>query len=403
MTTNIKVKRVKYCRSCHEDRSNMIQIIDLGMQPAANNLLDDFTDDTEYFPLCLIMCTTCGLFQLGDVVNPDYLFKNYLYHSSTSASFIKHFVDYAKDTIKKFGLSSDDLVIDIGSNDGILLKPFQDLGMTVLGVDPATKIAEKATKAGIPTTPQFFSKKLSKKIQKEFGSAKIITANNVFAHIDNIDEVVEGVKVLLDKKGTFIIEAPYLWNMFKSGTFDLIYHEHLSYFDVTSLNEFFKARGLVLFDIKKTKVHGGSMRYYIGWPKKKPVKKIVTDTLAKESRLFRTKIINKFQKKVNNNSLRKLLSKNYDLVVGYGAAAKATTFLNYYRIDSNLIDIFVDDSKFKHNKYIPGTGIEIVGTNDLANWKTVKLVVVFAWNFLPQIEENLKKLGFKGKIITPFI
>ena len=261
------IKKNKNCRGCGSTRLKLW--FGLGNQPLANNLVyrKNLKKKENKFPLTLYYCQKCTLVQLIDIVNPKLLFDDYLYYSSTSPVFVEHFKQMASD-FKKAGMyktklfGKSDLVIDIGSNDGIALKEFKKKGANVLGIEPAKEIAMKAMDDGILTIPEYFNSKLAKKIVDKFGEAKIVIFTNVFAHIDNSREMLKGVSILLKAGGTLVLEFPYLPIMLQEGTFDLIYHEHLSYFTRYSIEKLLEKNG---FGVSKTEivpVHGGSLRVF---------------------------------------------------------------------------------------------------------------------------------------------
>lgn len=404
-TRSEKSFRVTNCRACLSPQLKLW--FSLGLQPPANALLSRISDTEDFFPLDVSICKDCGLVQLHDVVDPKILFENYVYHSSTAASFIEHFKVFAHDTFKKQKLHKGDLVVDIGSNDGILLLPFKELGANVIGVEPAKNIAKVARKKGIPTISKFFTKKVAEAIVKKTGqNANVVTATNVFAHIDNLEEVVAGVKALLTDKGVFIIENPYLWEMVDQGTFDLVYHEHLTYYDMTGMTTLMNRLGLKVIDFEKVSVHGGSLRYFAVKDHSLNVSPKVTQLLKVEKRLRKSNKFDKFAKRIakNKENFTKLitkLKKDKNIVVGYGAPAKASTILNYYQINSKEIDFIVDDSPYKQNKFLPGVHIPILPTDKLFKINP-DYVLILAWNFAKPITKKLRNSGFKGKIITPF-
>src|SRR3989344_4960083 len=233
-------KKITNCRTCK--KKLLVKVLTLGPTPLANAFLTrEQVDQPElYFPLDVYFCEDCSMLQLGHVISSELLFGNYVYVSSTSPVFVKHFEDFAADTYERFSLNSDSLVIDIGSNDGIFLKPFKKNGTRVIGIEPAKKIASLAKSQGIPTLPHFFRIDIARKIVQKHGRADVITATNVFAHIDNLDEVITGLKILLKQDGVFIIEVPYVIDFLKKRYFDLVYHEHLSYWSVRTLITIFQ-------------------------------------------------------------------------------------------------------------------------------------------------------------------
>ena len=251
------------CRVCKG--TNLTKVLSLGSTPPANAFLkkEDLDKPEHSFPLELSFCKDCSFVQLTDVVSPDLLFSNYVYSSSTSPVFVAHFKSFATEMAQRFNLNSDSLVVDIGSNDGILLRPYKEMGIKVMGIDPAANIAARATESGIETMAAYFTSETAKEIVGKYGKASLVTATSVFPHIDNLDEVVEGVKVLLADDGVFVIEAYYLLDLIEKNLFDTIYHEHLSYFTVKTISALFDRLGMQVFDIDKTDTHGGSLRVFV--------------------------------------------------------------------------------------------------------------------------------------------
>ncbi len=404
-----KVKKSLSCRVCSNKK--MVKVLSLGKSPLANSFLrpKELKLHEDFFPLELKLCKKCGLVQLADIVNPDLMFRNYLYVSSTSRSFVEHFERFAQEINNRFHLGRNNLIVDIGSNDGILLKPLKKLGVKTLGVDPAKNVAEIASKAGIETIVDFFNEKVAHRILREYGKAKIITAANVFAHTNNWDEFVKSAKILLSKDGVLIIEAPYLLDFIKKNLFDTVYHEHLSYMAVRPLIKFFKKHKMPIFDVQKVSSHGGSIRVFIK-NSKGPYKleSSVYDFVKKEKSngLALTATYKKFSKKIENNKqklikLLKSLKKNGRTIIGFGAPAKGNTLLNYFGIGPELIDYIVDDSKLKQGLYTPGTHIRINPPNKLKG-HDADYILILAWNFADKIIEKYSYLRKEGvKFIIP--
>lgn len=402
--------RLPHCRVCKNKK--LIKIISLGNSPPANSFLSQkqLKDDIEpFFPLQVNYCPICRQLQLSHVVSPNLLFKDYVYVSSTSSVFIKHFQDYAKSIFKKLKLKRGDLAIDIGSNDGILLKPLKSLGLKVLGIDPAIKIAKTATENGIETLPNFLNQNLAEKIAKKYGPAKVITANNVFAHINNIDEIALAAKILLIDDGVLIIEAPYLVVFLQKNLFDTIYHEHLSYFSLKPLNIFFKRHNMRVFDVEQTSSHGGSIRVFLCKEKSKfKVKNSVSGMLKSEEKLGLDQLetYQKFSQRIKDNkkSLNELLmklKKDNKKIIGFGAPAKGNTLLNYFKIGTETLDYIVDDSEYKQNLFTPGTHIPVLSPQRIAQDKP-DYILILAWNFAEPIMKRFseyKKSG--GNFIVP--
>jgi nucleoside-diphosphate-sugar epimerase/2-polyprenyl-3-methyl-5-hydroxy-6-metoxy-1,4-benzoquinol methylase len=376
------------CRSC--GNINLKRVVSLGYQPLANNLLSKKDEKCELYPLEVNYCGKCHNCQLSVAVDPKKMFSNYLYTSSTSSSFRNHFIEAAKSYITEFKLKQKkSYIIDIGSNDGVALKPFKDLGFkNLLGVEPAKNLAKLANKNKIKTFNGFFEKKNIKKIKR---NADLILASNVFAHSDKLREMTECMLKLLSKNGIIIIEVQYLLNTLKDLTFDNIYHEHYNYWSLTSLTNFFNQYELKIFKAEKINTHGGSIRIYIKKGKKTKPEESIRNML-KEEEAFGIKEFKTYQKfgekiyKLKENVIKNInqLKKNNKKLIGFGAPAKATTALNFFGISSQ-IDFIIEDNKLKHNKFIPGVKIKI------QDKKTVKeknpSILVLAWNFF----ENIKK------------
>lgn len=409
MDKNKLVKKVNKCRIC--TGQNLEQIIDLGQTPPANSFLkkSQLNKKEPYFPLKVNLCRSCGQLQLTHSVSPELLFTDYVYASSTSPVFIKHFNDYAKDVYKKLSLTKDSLAIDIGSNDGILLKPFKDLGVKILGIDPAVKIAKKATDSGLLTLPIFFNHKESKNINSKYGFADVICANNVFAHVPNIDEIVKGVHNTLKKHGVFVIEFPYLVHFLRKNLFDTIYHEHVSYLSIKPLITLFKRFEMEIFNIDDVLSHGGSSRVYIKkstgkWKVRSSVQNHLN--LEKKINLHELPTWIQFSQKIelNRQSLVSMLNKiksSRKKISGYGAPAKGNTLLNYFGINNSVLDYIVDDSPLKQGLYTPGTHIPVVHSDKLKESKPDYLFIL-AWNFANSIINNLSWYkNQKGKFIIP--
>jgi len=377
------------CRSC--GNSKLKRVVSLGYQPLANNLLNKKDEKCELYPLELNYCHNCHNCQLSVAVDPKKMFSNYLYTSSTSASFREHFIGATKNYIKEFKLKpKKSYIIDIGSNDGVALKPFKELGFkNILGVEPAKNLAKLANRNKIKTFNGFLDKKNIKKIKK---NADLILASNVFAHSDNLKEMAECMIQLLSKKGTIIIEVQYLMNTLKDLTFDNIYHEHYNYWSLTSLINFFKQFQVKIFKVEKIDTHGGSIRIYIKKGKNIKIEKGVSK-LIKEEEKFGIKDFKTYQDfgekvyKIRENVIKNLndLKKNEESIIGYGAPAKATTALNFFGI-SKEIDYIVEDNKLKHEKFVPGVKIPIYSKDKI--YKKKPLVLVLAWNFYDEIKKN---------------
>jgi len=384
------------CRSC--GNTKLKRVISLGYQPLANNLLNKKDEKCELYPLEVNYCDRCHNCQLSVAVNPKKMFSNYLYTSSTSKSFREHFVNAANKYIKDFKLNKKkSYIIDIGSNDGVALKPFKNLGFKkILGVEPAKNLAKLANKNKIKTFNGFLEGNNLKKIKK---NADLILASNVFAHSDKLKEMAECMFKLLSKNGSIIIEVQYLLNTLKDLTFDNIYHEHYNYWSLTSLIMFFDKLNATIYKAEKIETHGGSLRIYVKSSKKTKVERSVKLILEEEEKFgiknyksyqeFAKKVY-KIRENVRKNILK--LKKNNAKIIGYGSPAKATTALNFFGI-SDEIECIVEDNKLKHGKFLPGMNIPI--TSKEKEKKKPDYAVVLAWNFFEEIKKKNSSLAHK--------
>ncbi len=382
------------CRSCNN--TNLKRVVSLGYQPLANNLLKKRDQKCELYPLEVNYCENCHNCQLSVSVDPKKMFSNYLYTSSTSETFRKHFVNAAKKYAKELKLKKGSLIIDIGSNDGVALKPFKDLGFkNILGIEPAKNLARLANKNKIKTYNGFLEKKNLNKIKK---NADLVLASNVFAHSDNLKDMALCMLKLLKKDGTLIIEIQYLLNTLKDLTFDNIYHEHYNYWSLTSLENFFKRLDAKIYKAEEIDTHGGSLRVYIKKNNKAKIDKSVKKILKKEKE-FGIKKLSTYKNfgqqvyKIRENVIKNInkLKENGKKIIGYGSPAKATTALNFFGI-SKQIDFIIEDNKLKHNKFIPGVKIPIKDKNKFTSQNN-DIVLVLAWNFFNEIVEKNKNLS----------
>jgi nucleoside-diphosphate-sugar epimerase len=382
------------CRCCGSTK--LKRVISLGFMPLANNLIDDKKENYETYPLELNYCSECYNCQLSYVVNPNKMFDNYLYVSSTASTFRKHFQDAAKKYIEKFKLKKEDFIIDIGSNDGVALKPFVEEGYNnILGIEPAKNLSTIANNNKIRTLNSYFDRSVLREINNK---ASLILASNVFAHTDTIDEMTETIKKILTDQGVLIIEIQYLINTLKDLSFDNIYHEHVNYWSLHSLITFFKRHNLEIFDAEKINTHGGSLRVYISKKGSKKVsnelKKILEE--EKEFGIQNFIIFEDFEKnvqKIKKNVLAniKIIKSKYKKIIAYGAPAKASTALNFFGI-SSFIEYVIEDNELKHDKYIPGTQLQIINKKKVSQ-KKIDCVLVMAWNFFDYIKKNNSDLS----------
>lgn len=402
-------RRLTNCRMCNS--KNLYEFLDLGFSPPSDGILNEEEVKLPeiFFPLKVAQCEACGLTQLTYVVNPEILYGDkYSYESSITETGKKHYFDMAESICKKFNLKTNDLVIDIGSNVGVLLEGFKNNGLKVLGIEAAPKIVAIANKRGIETWKAFMNPTIAKKIVSEKGKAKIIVSTNVFAHIDDKKELMESLKIVLDDGGIFIIEVPYLVDLIENLEYDTIYVEHLEYLSLKPLVNFFKIHGMEVFDVERYEIHGKSIRVFIGKKGMREVSKSV-DQLLKlemEKEIYKKDILHKFAKNVYEHkkefiSLLRDLKKQGKKIVGISAPAKGNTILNFCKIGDDLIDYITEKSKIKLRHYTPGMHIPIVDEKKLLEDK-VDYGIIFAWNFADEIMKNNLAFSKKGgKFIKP--
>ena len=402
-------KRRNTCRLCN--KANLKLAFSLEPTPPANAFVDKqkISINQDCYPLDVFFCKDCKHVQLLDVVDSKILFEDYVYVSGTSPVFVKHFEEYANFLIENYLQNKKSLVIDIGSNDGTLLSFFKEKGVKVLGVDPAKEISSKANSNGIETLNNFFTFEFSKLIQKKYGRAEIITANNVFAHVNDMKDLINGIKNLLAPNGIFVFEVSYLVDVIQKNLFDMIYHEHLSYHSVIPLIKFFKDNEMELIEVIRVDSHGGSLRGIVqmkdGMHKIGDSVKHCID-LEKEIEIEQFETYVKFFHKINKerNELQKLLQRlknDKKSIVGFGAPAKATTFLYHFAVKPEVIEYIIDDSPLKQGLFTPGMHIPIYSSKKLYE-KNPDYVIILAWNFAESImkrHQKIKDLG--GHFIIP--
>lgn len=390
------------CRLCGS--THVEKIWSFGATPLANEYIlpQDVSTPEPFAPLDVYQCMDCHLVQLLDVVDPKILFSNYLYVSSTSPTFVAHFETYAATLIQRFALGSADLVVDIGSNDGVLLKPLQRAGVKVLGIEPAANIARQANADGVETVAEFLTKAVAEKLVREHGTARVIAANNVFAHTDGVAGMVEAIKVLLAPNGVFVFEVQYLGDLLDQNLFDIVYHEHVCYYHLHPLVKFFRHCGLEVFDVERQAVHGGSLRVYVARHGVIPVETRVTQLLAQEeaAELNTLKPYQEFAQRIiaNKQKLAVILAgikAQGKIIAGYGAPAKATTLTYVFGIDRQILDYIVDDSPLKQGRLMPGTHIPIVSPQHFS-LKPPDYCLILAWNFAEPIMENNASFASTG-------
>jgi hypothetical protein len=402
------IRRRGTCRGC--DGHDLEMVFSLKPSPIGDAYVSNEKLNVVQpsYPIDLYMCKSCGLAQLIDVIDPDILYGEYIYVTSSSTGLSGHFQGYAESVINLCGLKPGSLVIDLGSNDGTLLRYFQHLGMNVLGVEPASHIADQATASGILSIADFFTPDLAKNIVAKHGHAKLITANNVFANIDDLMSWVVAVNELLDDDGVFVFESYYLADLVQNMVFDFIYHEHLSSFSVRPMQSLFERIGLELVAVERVSTKGGSLRYFVQ-RSSGPLKKdgTVVEMLALEEKmgLYRKETFKAFADKINvlkeqtKNFLAKAKSDGKS-IAGFGASVTGTTLTYHFEIGEYL-DYLVDDNPAKQNRFSPGLHLPVLPSSALHE-RNPDYVIILAWRFAEIIiSKNQAYLEGTGQFLIP--
>jgi len=396
------------CRSCGNTEAALI--LDLGLQPLANNLLNkhDLAKPEPKFPLRLAVCKSCWLLQITDLLPPVELFSEYLYFSSFSEVMLRHAREAAKGYIAEFGLNSESMVVEIASNDGYLLQHFVKAEIPCLGIEPAANIAGVAREKGIETLVEFFGCGPATELAGEGRPADLILGNNVFAHAPDPNDFVAGLKTLLKPAGRIVLEFPYAMELIEQVEFDTIYHEHVFYFTLTAMQPLFARHGLEIFRIERLLIHGGSLRLFAGHAGAYAVEASVVKLAAEEKQkgVNSTAYYEQFAAQVLELKcgLRELLAqlkRAGKTVAAYGASAKGSTLLNFFGIGGAVLDFVVDRSTYKQGRFTPGTHLPIVSTDELLR-RRPDYTLLLTWNFAGEIlgqQKAYRDAG--GKFIIP--
>lgn len=389
------------CRICRSHQ--LVSVLDLGLQPLPAEYGRSSEEVLDKFPLHLRICFNCGLGQLGEYVLPDRIFHDtYPYLSSASSTWLEHAKNYANTMHKKLDLDADTMVIELASNDGYLLSAFQSLGVPVLGVEPADNVASIARDAGIPTLTEFFGVQSANDILMRHSHPQLVVANNVFAHIPDMHDFMQGIATLADEKTVITIENPSFTVLLQKTLFDTIYHEHYSYLTAHSVREVASAHGLKLTHVEQLTTHGGSNRYWLSRSGQADTTVDFTLQTELDAGLFQPAAWLAFaeQAKRSIKGLRDWFLERHqagDVVVGYGAAHKGNTFLNAVGEASKHLVYVVDASPEKQGKFLPGSGVPVLAPKnlDLANPSDV---LILPWNIAPELAQQIRHLAPDARI-----
>lgn len=400
------------CRFCGS--KNLVKILDFGDVPLAGGFLkeEDFKSE-KFYPLELNFCKDCFLIQVSNVVPGEVLFKNYFYFSSAIKTLVGHLSELARETNDRFLKGrKEPSVFEIGCNDGIMLKPFAELGVKAVGIDPATNIVKSVDTKNITIINDFFEKDSAEKIHECHGQFDAILSSYSFAHIDDMNSVMRGVKTLLKDDGVFIFEVYYLGTLIEEMQYDMIYHEHMSYYSLKTLEIFLKKYGMEIFDIKFTPgVRSGAVRFYARNTGKR--KESISDDVKEMMRNEQVRGYGKaetflgYANKVNKTrdqlmELLHRLKKEQKTVIGYGASGRGTTIMNYCGIDGRFLDYVVDDAPAKHGFFTPGTHVPIKPWDFTKQGKFPEYALLFAWSFINEVKKRREDyLSKGGKFIVP--
>lgn len=398
------------CRLCGSTRMELV--LPILPSPIGDAFVskDELGEQQQLFPLDTYICLECGHLQNLDVVDPEILFRNYTYRTSASMGLVEHFREYAEAVVSGLGIPKDSLVVEIGSNDGSLLKAYKALGMRVTGIDPARSIAKIATNEGIKTLPEFFTSAIAKIILAEYGPAKLMCANNVFAHADNIADIVKGIRSLLTQDGVFVFEVSYVPDIIDNFVFDTIYHEHVSHHALIPLERFFNSLDMTLFDVERVPTKGGSIRGFAQPMStgRRPKSELLVQMVAEEDRrgIALPGIYRDFYREIERRKkavlgyLDKAISEG-KTIAAYGASTTTTTLLYHFELQTR-IKFILDDNPVKFDLYSPGAHIPVYSSSHLYTSPPPDIIVILAWQYAAQIiNRHGRFIELGGRFMVP--
>ena len=393
---------INACRICGQKK--LEPVLDLGMQPWCNDYQHTDGRISEKYPLATVFCVDCSTLQVQFTVPKEIMYNNHTYLSGANTSMSAHFYEIAEKCYREYNPSAS-FVVDIGSNDGTLLSQFQKLKLEVLGVEPCVEASKKAVDMGIPTVNDFFDSAQALKIKEEFGTAGIISAANVFYHVEELHDIVKGVKILLSEDGTFIVQGTYLPSLLENNEFDIIYHEHLLYYRIENLNYLLNMHGLEVFDVQFAAVHGGSFVAYAAHKGSRVRSAEVESAIQREHEMGLNKIqpyldfsVRVKQLKLDIQNMLRQIVADGKTIYAYGAPAKGTVMINFCEIDSDIIPFAVEVNKEKIGTYIPGTSIKVL---DEVAVEEPDYYFLLSWNFLDLFKQSEAYLSGRRKFIVP--
>lgn len=398
------------CRFCQSP--NMVKFLDFGYVPLAGAFLtrEQFADE-KFYPLEVQFCQGCTLVQVNNAVPGDVLFKNYFYFSSAIQTLVTHFRDLASEVAERFCTVEQSFVVELGCNDGVLLKPLLESGVKCVGVDPATNVVQSSGLSESQIVNDYFTEEVARHIHKAHGQADVIVSSFSFAHIDDMIDVMKGVQELLKDDGVFIFEVYYLGIIINEMQYDMIYHEHMSYYSLTALMKFFARFDMEIFEVKHIPLRAGTIRFYSRKTGRRhePISQTVKELLAYEQErgLDKLEAYQQFAKRIEGTKLQLMdilekLKREGKTIIGYGASGRATTIMNYCGIDSRYLDYVVDDAPAKHGLYTPGTHVPIKPWAATESPPRPDYALIFAWSFIDEVKRRrMDYLQQGGEFIVP--